>query len=52
VNVMTDGSVIAPITLAMVGAGAPKPRPAAAPGADEPGRGETIRIPYYEDLEG
>ena len=49
VNVMTDGSVIAPITLAMVGAAAPKP--AQKPGAAEGAKGETIRIPYYEDLE-
>jgi acetolactate synthase-1/2/3 large subunit len=52
VNVMTDGSVIAPITLAMVGAGAPPPKPAQQAAAPEGGKGETIRIPYYEDLEG
>jgi acetolactate synthase-1/2/3 large subunit len=42
VNVMTDGSVISPITVAMVGG----PRPAGAEAADE-----SVRIPYYEDLE-
>jgi acetolactate synthase-1/2/3 large subunit len=44
VNVMTDPSVISPITVAMVGGAA-----AAAPGKGEPG-GE-ISIPYYENLE-
>jgi acetolactate synthase-1/2/3 large subunit len=43
VNVMTDGSVIAPITRAMVGSAAPQPK------GDGPG--DKIQIPYYEDLE-
>jgi acetolactate synthase-1/2/3 large subunit len=41
VNVMTDPSVIAPVTLAMIGAPAPQPKPS------EP---ETVKVPYYEDL--
>jgi acetolactate synthase-1/2/3 large subunit len=43
VNVMTDGSVISPITVAMVGGARP-------PDAQE-GEGGSIQIPYYEDLE-
>ncbi|MDJ0869022.1 MAG: thiamine pyrophosphate-binding protein [Myxococcota bacterium] len=43
VNVMTDGSVIAPITVAMVGG----PRPP-GPKGDE---AEKVQLPYYEDLE-
>jgi acetolactate synthase-1/2/3 large subunit len=44
VNVMTDPSVISPITIAMVGG--------AASAAPESGSGkESISIPYYEDLE-
>jgi acetolactate synthase-1/2/3 large subunit len=42
VNVMTDPSVIAPVTLAMVGAAK-----APAGGATS----EAVRMPYYEDLE-
>ncbi len=45
VNVMTDPSVIAPITLAMVGGA----RPAA--GDATPQASAQVRIPYYEDLE-
>jgi acetolactate synthase-1/2/3 large subunit len=44
VNVMTDGSVIAPITLAMVGG---LGQTSESGGESE---GESIRIPYYEDL--
>jgi len=40
VNVMSDPSVIAPVTMAMVGGGAP------------PDGENTVQIPYYEDLEG
>ena len=43
VNVMTDPSVIAPVTRAMVGA------PAARP---EPSQAGPVQIPYYDDLEG
>jgi acetolactate synthase-1/2/3 large subunit len=45
VNVMTDPSVIAPVTLSMVG---PAAKPAAAPAAGS----EKIQIPYYDDLDG
>jgi acetolactate synthase-1/2/3 large subunit len=38
VNVMTDGAVIAPVTVAMVG------------GARQTTPGGTIQIPYYENL--
>jgi acetolactate synthase-1/2/3 large subunit len=44
VNVMTDGSVIAPITRAMVGA------TGETPAAGE-GSGGSIAIPYYENLD-
>jgi acetolactate synthase-1/2/3 large subunit len=44
VNVMTDASVIAPVTIAMVGAA--KSSDVAKEGADE-----RVQIPYYEDLE-
>ena len=44
INVMTDPSVIAPITIAMVGAA--KSSDAAQEGSDE-----RVQIPYYEDLE-
>jgi acetolactate synthase-1/2/3 large subunit len=44
VNVMTDPSVISPITIAMVG-GAKPPAPPDGEG------GETVQIPYYSDLE-
>jgi acetolactate synthase-1/2/3 large subunit len=44
VNVMTDPSVISPITIAMVG-GAKPPAPTGGEG------GETVQIPYYSDLE-
>jgi acetolactate synthase-1/2/3 large subunit len=44
VNVMTDGSVIAPITVSMVGGGSP------SPGAG-PGEEAKVQLPYYEDLE-
>ena len=47
VNVMTDPSVIAPITLVMVG-GAKQP---AKPGTGGASGSEPVRIPYYEDLE-
>jgi acetolactate synthase-1/2/3 large subunit len=46
VNVMTDGSVIAPITLAMVGNLSQSSEESGAEG----GRDESIQIPYYEDL--
>lgn len=42
VNVMTDPSVIAPITIAMVGAAKP---------AETSADGERVQLPYYEDLE-
>jgi len=48
VNVMTDGSVIAPITRMMVGGGALEGGGAADAG-EEQGRG--IKIPYYENLD-
>ncbi|UCE87611.1 MAG: thiamine pyrophosphate-binding protein, partial [Deltaproteobacteria bacterium] len=41
VNVMTDPSVISPITLALVGAS----------GAQAPGPSESVALPYYDDLE-
>jgi acetolactate synthase-1/2/3 large subunit len=44
VNVMTDPSVISPITVAMVGGA----RPPAPPDAEA---GGTVQIPYYADLE-
>ena len=51
VNVMTDGSVIAPITLAMVGSLNQSSEQAPAEGAAaEGGEDESIQIPYYEDL--
>lgn len=46
VNVMTDPSVISPVTVAMVGGA--RPQPASAPSADAK---STIQIPYYENLE-
>jgi acetolactate synthase-1/2/3 large subunit len=45
VNVMTDGSVIAPITRMMVGGGA------APEGGGAAGEGGEIQIPYYENLD-
>ena len=42
VNVMTDPSVIAPITIAMVGA---------ARSQEQQDAEGTVQIPYYEDLE-
>ena len=44
VNVMTDPSVIAPITIAMVGS-------AKASDMLKEGGEERVQIPYYEDLE-
>jgi acetolactate synthase I/II/III large subunit len=46
VNVMTDPSVIAPITLAMVGGA----RPASVQDAASPAP-DRVRMPYYDDLE-
>ncbi len=46
VNVMTDGSVIAPITLAMVGSLNQSSEESGAEGGND----ESIQIPYYEDL--
>lgn len=43
VNVMSDPSVIAPITVAMVGG--------ARSQEDGPSEGGSIKVPYYEDLE-
>jgi acetolactate synthase-1/2/3 large subunit len=43
VNVMSDPSVISPITLAMVGGARPKEQ--------KKPEGDSIQIPYYEDLE-
>jgi acetolactate synthase-1/2/3 large subunit len=43
VNVMTDPNVIAPVTLAMIGAPAPRPEAKA--------EAETVKVPYYEDLD-
>ena len=43
VNVMTDGSVIAPITVSMVGGGSPP--------AEDAGGDSKVQLPYYEDLE-
>jgi acetolactate synthase-1/2/3 large subunit len=53
VNVMTDPSVIAPVTIAMVGGArsAPQPKATAAGEGAAPAAGK-IKIPYYEDLEG
>jgi acetolactate synthase-1/2/3 large subunit len=50
VNVMTDPSVIAPVTIAMVGG--PRPRESAAPKPAAKPQGERIQMPYYEDLDG
>jgi thiamine pyrophosphate-dependent acetolactate synthase large subunit-like protein len=44
INVMTDPSVIAPVTIAMVGA-------AKSSDATKEGEDERVQIPYYEDLE-
>jgi acetolactate synthase-1/2/3 large subunit len=50
VNVMTDGSVIAPVTRMMVGGGA---APEGGSSGDEGGKeGREIQIPYYENLDG
>jgi acetolactate synthase-1/2/3 large subunit len=43
VNVMSDPTVISPITVAMVGG--PRPKQPKKP------EGDSIPIPYYEDLE-
>jgi acetolactate synthase-1/2/3 large subunit len=43
VNVMSDPSVISPVTLAMVGGGRPQ--------TTEQGKDGSIQIPYYEDLD-
>ncbi|HEX2463975.1 MAG TPA: thiamine pyrophosphate-binding protein [Thermoanaerobaculia bacterium] len=42
VNVMTDGSVVSPVTIAMVGEARP---------SESTGGRETITLPYYENLE-
>jgi len=47
-NVMTDGSVISPITVAMVGSLAGSPE--TGEGQAEGGEGG-IKLPYYENLE-
>jgi acetolactate synthase-1/2/3 large subunit len=47
VNVMTDPSVIAPITISMVGAARPRTSPEKSEGSEA----DSIQIPYYEDLE-
>jgi acetolactate synthase-1/2/3 large subunit len=47
VNVMSDPSVIAPVTLRMIG----EVRPSAPAEKGEEGEGGSIKIPYYEDLE-
>jgi acetolactate synthase-1/2/3 large subunit len=47
VNVMSDPSVISPITVAMVGG----PRPATTAEKKEDGESPSIQIPYYEDLD-
>ena len=44
INVMTDRSVIAPVTLAMLGR--------TSPPSDQKGGKDTVTIPYYDDLEG
>ena len=43
VNVMTDPSVIAPVTMAMVGGPRPQKK--------EASKDDSVQIPYYEDLE-
>jgi thiamine pyrophosphate-dependent acetolactate synthase large subunit-like protein len=45
VNVMTDPSVIAPVTIAMVGAAKPAEKAGAASDS------ERVQLPYYQDLE-
>ena len=51
VNVMTDGSVIAPITILMVG-GSQATTPSQNAGATgTKGGGEGVALPYYEDLD-
>jgi acetolactate synthase-1/2/3 large subunit len=47
VNVMTDGSVIAPVTIAMIGGARPQSAPKSKAASDE---GDKIQLPYYEDL--
>ena len=42
VNVMTDPSVIAPVTISLVGAAKPQEKQA---------EGERVQMPYYDDLE-
>ena len=49
INVMTDGSVIAPVTISMVGGPRPKSKEKPKQG-QEPSEGDKIRLPYYEDL--
>jgi thiamine pyrophosphate-dependent acetolactate synthase large subunit-like protein len=44
VNVMTDPSVIAPVTIAMVGSATPAK-------ATDKSEGEKVQLPYYQDLE-
>jgi acetolactate synthase-1/2/3 large subunit len=51
VNVMTDPSVIAPITIAMVGGARPAKARAEAGTPGGEGAKEKIQIPYYEDLD-
>ncbi|MEE9282172.1 MAG: thiamine pyrophosphate-binding protein [Myxococcota bacterium] len=49
VNVMTDGSVIAPVTRSMIGAPRRESETPASGGAAKK-KDETVQIPYYEDL--
>ena len=46
INVMTDPSVIAPVTRSMIGT----PRKDRPPSAETKPKDASIQIPYYEDL--
>ena len=48
VNVMTDGSVIAPVTISMIGG--PRPQRGKRKDRAQSGEGDKIQLPYYEDL--
>ena len=45
---MTDGSVISPVTIAMIGGARPQSTPKSK--GETSGEGDKIQLPYYEDL--
>lgn len=51
VNVMTDPSVIAPVTISMVGSAKPREKKPAETKHPPKAEGGRIQLPYYEDLE-